>query len=223
MLRISELTKSFGKKTILDSISFTVEPGEIIGLVGENGAGKSTMLHMLATLTTPDSGDISLKDLTYGKNNKKIRKQIGFVAQDIALWNDFNVKENMTFFEKISWGHKNKDELRELCLDMNLDKWDEPVKTLSGGMKRKLNLAVSLIHDPSLLLLDEPTVGIDLKSRKEIGAYLRTQAKQNEKMILYTSHDMDEIESLCDRIYCIGNDPFYFDILTKAGKSPKLL
>lgn len=223
MLHISELSKSFGKKQILDSISFTVKPGEIIGLVGENGAGKSTMLHSLATLTKTDSGNISLQNLTYGKDTKKIRKQIGFVTQDIALWDDFTVKENMIFFEKISWVRKNKDELQRLCLEMNLDKWDESVKTLSGGMKRKLNLAVSLIHDPLLLLLDEPTAGIDLKSRKEIGAYLSNQAKQHGKMILYTSHDMDEIKSLCDTIYCIGNDPFYFDVLKKAGKDPILL
>ncbi|WP_174613996.1 ABC transporter ATP-binding protein [Virgibacillus ihumii] len=223
MLRICKLSKSYGKKQILDSISFTVEPGEIIGLVGENGAGKSTMLHVLATLTKADSGNISLQDLTYGKDKKQIRKQIGFVAQDIALWDDFTVKENMIFFEKISWGHKNIDELRELCLEMNLEKWDEPVKTLSGGMKRKLNLAVSLIHDPALLLLDEPTVGIDLKSRKEIGTYLSKQAKQSGKMIVYTSHDMDEIESLCDKIYCIGKDPFYSDVLKEAGNNPIIL
>ncbi|WP_077327364.1 ABC transporter ATP-binding protein [Virgibacillus siamensis] len=223
MLSINKLSKTFRKKQVLDSITFTVNPGEIIGLVGENGAGKSTMLHILATLSKPDSGTLTLQKMSYDKDKKHIRKQIGFVPQDIALWDEFTVKENMLFFERLSWTHKNEDELQQLCFNMKLDKWNQPVKTLSGGMKRKLNLAISLIHDPSLLLLDEPTVGIDLKSRKEIGAYLSEQAKRNDKMIIYTSHDMDEIENLCDTIYCIGKDPFYFDVLKKAGNNPILL
>ncbi|WP_164668420.1 ABC transporter ATP-binding protein [Virgibacillus doumboii] len=223
MLNVDSLTKSYGKKLILDSISFTVKPGEIIGLVGENGAGKSTILKILATLSRPSSGNISLNNESYKQNRKSIRKEIGYVAQDIAVWDEFTVKENMIFFEKLSWKNKTKDELRQICRDMKLEKWEEPVTTLSGGMKRKLNLAISLIHDPMLLLLDEPTVGIDLKSRKEIGGYLYNQARNHGKMILYTSHDMDEIDNLCDRILCIGEDPFYQQVLKESGKEPILL
>lgn len=147
-----------------------------------------------------------------------MRKQIGFVPQDIAIWDEFTVEENMVFFEKLSWKKKSNAQLKQLCQEVNLEKWKEPVKTLSGGMKRKLNIAISLIHDPQLLLLDEPTVGIDLKSRKEIGAYLKDQAVKNEKIIVYTSHDMDEIINLCDRVFCIGEDPFYKTILKNSGK-----
>ncbi|WP_106496960.1 ABC transporter ATP-binding protein [Lentibacillus sp. Marseille-P4043] len=218
MLNIDSLSMKYGKKQILNAVSFSVKPGEIVGLVGENGAGKSTMLKILATLLNPTAGSIKLNHDTYKQSRKKVRKQIGFVPQDIALWDEFSVEENMVFFERLAWKHKNRQELRQLCLDMKLEKWKEPVKALSGGMKRKLNLAISLIHDPSLLLLDEPTVGIDLKSRKEIGAYLSDLAKKNDKIVLYTSHDMDEIINLCDHVYCVGNDPFYQQVLQEAGK-----
>jgi ABC-2 type transport system ATP-binding protein len=217
MLHIDGLSKTYGKKMILDNISLSVEAGEIIGLVGENGAGKSTLLKILATLQLPAQGDIILNKMSYQSQRKSVRKNIGFVPQEIAIWDDLTVEENMVFFGKLSWKHKSNAQLKQLCLDMNLTKWKAPVKTLSGGMKRKLNLAISLIHDPHLLLLDEPTVGIDLKSRKEIGTYLKNQANHG-RTIIYTSHDMDEIIHLCDRVLCIGNDPFYRDILDDAGK-----
>ncbi|AIF43251.1 ABC transporter ATP-binding protein [Virgibacillus sp. SK37] len=216
MLTIESLSKSYGKKQILNSISLSIEKGEIVGLVGENGAGKSTLIQLLATIDKPTTGAIILENSNYDSHKKEIRKQIGFVPQELALWEEFTVRENMVFFEKLSWIRKSTAELKQLCLDMNLDKWDEPVHTLSGGMKRKLNLAISLIHDPLLLLLDEPTVGIDLKSRKEIGNYLQVQAKKYGKIVIYISHDMDEITSLCDRVVCIGDDPFYQNILAKT-------
>lgn len=222
MLDVKALSKTYGRKKILDSISFSAQKGEIIGLVGENGAGKSTLLKILATLEKPTDGKLLLNELPYQKRQKEIRKEIGFVPQDIAIWDEFTVEENMVFFEKLSWKRKNKAQLKQHCLDMNLDRWKEPVKTLSGGMKRKLNLAISLIHDPSLLLLDEPTVGIDLKSRKEIGAYLKKQAAA-DMIIVYTSHDMDEITYLCDRVLCIGEDPFYKGILKESGQAIILL
>ncbi|MBR3119296.1 MAG: ABC transporter ATP-binding protein [Oceanobacillus sp.] len=218
MLEVQSITKSYGKKLILNQISFSVQPGEIIGLVGENGAGKSTLLNILATLASPTNGNIVLYEKSYREKRKEVRKQIGYVPQDIAIWEEFSVEENMVFFEKLSWKRRSKQELQQLCLDMELDKWKEPVKTLSGGMKRKLNMAISLIHEPDLLLLDEPTVGIDLKSRKEIGNHLKNLAIKENKMIMYTSHDMDEISTLCDSIICIGEDPFYKNLLKEANK-----
>lgn len=213
MLKVSNLTKAYGKHTVLNHISFTAHQGEIIGLVGENGAGKSTLLSLLATLKSPDSGEILINNKSVNKHIKQLRREIGFVPQDIAIWENFTVEENMKFFEKLSWKKKSNDELRQLCIDMKLNKWKEKVKTLSGGMKRKLNLAISLIHDPTMLLLDEPTVGIDLKSRKEIGIYLNKLATTQNVLILYTSHDMDEITDLCHRVICLGDDPFYQDLL----------
>lgn len=218
MLNIQQLTKLYGRKKVLNDVSFSIDKGQIVGLVGENGAGKSTLLSILATLQQPTKGTVSLNNQQYKDHLKEIRKQIGFVPQEIAIWDDLTVEENMVFFEKLSWVKKTKDELRQLCLNMKLDQWKEPVKILSGGMKRKLNLAISLIHDPQVLLLDEPTVGIDLKSRTEIGNYLHELATSQEKIIVYTSHDMDEIKTLCDHVFCLGNDPFYEQYLRKSGK-----
>lgn len=219
MLKIQSLSKAYSKKSILKNVSFQIQQGEIIGLVGENGAGKSTLLHILATILKPSSGTIIFNEQVYSRKSLgKFRKQIGFVPQEVAIWDQFTVEENMLFFEKLSWKKKSKEQLRQLCLDVKLDKWKESVHTLSGGMKRKLNLAISLIHEPSLLLLDEPTVGIDLKSKQEIASYLKKLAKEKGLTIVYISHDMDEIINLCDRIFSLGEDPFYYEFLTKLDK-----
>lgn len=217
MLQVNSLQKSYHKHKILTDVNLLVNPGEVVGLVGENGAGKSTLLEILATVLPQSSGSIELESYSYSKNIKSIRKLIGYVPQEISLWEEFTVAENFLFFEKLSWKRRTLEECKQLCLDMQLNKWDEPVESLSGGMKRKLNLAISLIHDPILILLDEPTVGIDMRSKEEIGNYLVNLAKNEGKMIIYTSHDMNEIISFCDRIYCLGNDPFYADLLKSRG------
>lgn len=216
MLEVHDLSKKYGKKKVLDNVSFHVDKGEVVGLVGENGAGKSTLLHILATIIKQSSGHFSI-DGEPDSKPANIRKKIGFVPQEVALWEDFTVKENMQFFEKLSWKRKSINQLKELCEAMLLYAWDERVDALSGGMKRKLNMAISLIHDPPILLLDEPTVGIDLKSKKEIAQYLTWMAMSQEKTILYISHDMDEITTICDRVISIGDDPFYEQILSDAN------
>ncbi|NYF25339.1 ABC transporter ATP-binding protein [Sporosarcina sp. JAI121] len=215
MLEVTGLQKKYKEKTVFENVTLQMKPGEIVGLVGENGAGKSTLLELLATVMQPTLGEIELEGFSYTDGFKTIRRLIGYVPQDIAVWEEFTVEENMQFFEKLSWKKHTKEECRQLCVDMQLTQWKEEVRSLSGGMKRKLNLAISLLNDPVLLLLDEPTVGIDLKSKIEIGSYLHNLAKSDGKMIMYTSHDMDEITTLCDRVYSIGKDPFYMDLLTK--------
>ncbi|WP_371922522.1 ABC transporter ATP-binding protein [Sporosarcina sp. Marseille-Q4943] len=209
--------KRYRRKSVLQNVSFEMKEGEIVGLVGENGAGKSTLLQILATALEPTAGELRLDGKRYADDFKRLRQMIGYVPQDISVWEEYTVEENMRFFEKLSWQRRSPEECRNLCLDMQLTQWKEPVHTLSGGMKRKLNLAISLLHDPILLLLDEPTVGIDLKSKTEIGRYLLNLAKKEGKMILYTSHDMDEITNVCDRVYSIGDDPFYPTLLKKRG------
>ncbi|BAQ11902.1 ABC transporter ATP-binding protein [Bacillus sp. OxB-1] len=216
MLEVIGLNKTYKKKTVLHDLSFEMQPGEIVGLVGENGAGKSTLLKILATALPATAGEVTLAGVPY-QNGKGIRPKIGYVPQEIAVWEEYTVEQNMRFFEKLSWKRRSPEECRQLCLDMQLTHWKEPVHSLSGGMKRKLNMAISLLHDPILLLLDEPTVGIDLKSKTEIGTYLHDLAKRERKMIMYISHDMDEIGNLCDRVYSIGDDPFYTDLLRKRG------
>ncbi|HLQ73059.1 MAG TPA: ABC transporter ATP-binding protein [Bacillota bacterium] len=223
MLRIKSVHKTFGTKEVLKDVTCEIKRGEIVGLVGENGAGKSTLLEIIATLQRPTKGTIELAENSYDKSLKQVRKQIGFVPQDIAVWEEFTVKENMMFFEKFSWKRRSVEELRSLCLDMNLDRWDDKVNTLSGGMKRKLNVAISLIHEPNILLLDEPTVGIDLKSKQEISRHLVQLAKDKHLTIIYTSHDMDEIMNVCDYTYCLGDDPFYETFLKERGQRVEVL
>src|SRR5699024_1870439 len=223
MLRIKSVHKTFGTKEVLKDVTCEIKRGEIVGLVGENGAGKSTLLEIIATLQRPTKGTIELAENSYDKSLKQVRKQIGFVPQDIAVWEEFTVKENMMFFEKFSWKRRSVEELRSLCLDMNLDRWDDKVNTLSGGMKRKLNVAISLIHEPNILLLDEPTVGIDLKSKQEISRHLVQLAKDKHLTIIYTSHDMDEIMNVCDYTYCLGDEPFYETFLKERGQRVEVL
>jgi len=218
MLKIQSLAKSYGTKEVFTNINCHVKHGEIIGLVGENGAGKSTLLHIIATLQKQSAGKLFLNDYDYKRQMKQVRQQIGFVPQEVSLWEHLTVKENMEFFEKLSWKRKTSEDLRQLCLEMELEQWKEQVSTLSGGTKRKLNLAVSLIHDPQLLLLDEPTVGIDLKSKQEIAHYLKMLAHERQVAIIYISHDMDEIINLCDYTYCLGEDSFYETFLQQHGQ-----
>lgn len=223
LIQVNELTKQYRNHKVLEDIHFTVNKNEIIGLVGENGAGKTTLLKILATIIPPTKGQISYDGKSMKKNVKNIRKGIGYVPQEISVWEDFSVKENMLFFAKLAWKRRTKEQCRQICLDMKLTQWEEKVHTLSGGMKRKLNLAISLLNDPDILLLDEPTVGIDLKSKTEIMDYLKRYVRENNKMILYTSHDMDEITSLCDRVLVIGADPFYRDVLIERGITVEVL
>ena len=213
MLEVKSLSKKYGEKTVFEDLELSAEAGEIIGLVGENGAGKSTLLKILATLSLPSSGEISLMNQTYRKNEKKLREYIAYVPQDIALFEELTVMENMKFFQRLSRKKVSKEDLKALLSSVNLQADQVKVSNLSGGMKRKLNLAVSLISDPKLLLLDEPTAGIDLRSRIEIGAFLKKLALEKNILIIYTSHDMNEIEQVCSRVVIIGEDPFYSKIL----------
>lgn len=217
MLKVNNVSFSYRTKKVLDNVSIEIEDGEIIGLVGENGAGKTTFLNILATLLKPKKGTIEFNDLNYKNKKRTIRKQIGYVPQEIALWDDLTVMENMLFFEKLSWVKKSEKDLKNILLDMQLDRFDSKVKELSGGMKRKLNLAISLIHDPNLLLLDEPTVGIDLKSKIEINEILKYMSEEEDMTVIYTSHDMSEITQLCDRTIVFGSDPFYRQLLRREG------
>ena len=213
MLEVRSLSKSYGKKKVLENFNLFASEGEVIGLVGENGAGKSTLLKILATLLKEDSGQVLLNDRDYKKHYRSLRKYIAYVPQELALWEDLTVMENMKFFENLSKTRRSKEELKSILEAVQLKQDDKRVNQLSGGMKRKLNLAVSLINEPKLLLLDEPTAGIDLKSRIEIGDFLKNLAQEQKVLIIYTSHDMNEIEQICDRVVIIGQDDFYRNLL----------
>ena len=200
MIHIENIEKKYRNYRSLNGISLDIQEGEIFGLLGENGAGKSTLVSILATVLKPSAGNVRMNGLDLRKQKRQIRQMIGFVPQEIALWEDFTVKENFYFWSKFVKEKPSEEKLLGLCEAVSLkDKWDEKVSNLSGGMKRKLNIAVALIHDPAILLMDEPTVGIDLQSKLEINQYMKRMAQQG-KTIVYITHDIHEIIHLCDRI-----------------------
>ncbi|MTH54668.1 ATP-binding cassette domain-containing protein [Bacillus mangrovi] len=210
MIEIQNVSKSYGKKQPLNRVSLTIPEGEVFGLLGPNGAGKSTLLSILATISVQDQGTAQIGGLDSKKQKKQVRRKIGYVPQDVALWEQNTVKENMTIFGRLSKSKATKDELKKLCSDVKLeDQWNEKVSSLSGGMKRKLNIAAALIHDPDILLMDEPTVGIDLQSKLEINQLVKRLA-QDGKTIVYTTHDLNEIVTLFDRIGVLKNGAFSF-------------
>src|SRR5690625_1889400 len=181
-----------------------IEKGEIVGLLGPNGAGKSTAISMLSSLIEPTEGDVLFHKKSMLKNPTPLRRVTGVVPQDIALYEDLTAEENLYFFGRIyrMRGKELKEKVEEVLKLIGLtDRKKDVVKKFSGGMKRRLNIGVALLHDPEFLIMDEPTVGIDPQSRNYI---LETVKRLNEEKgltILYTSHYMEEVEYLCDRIY----------------------
>lgn len=204
LLRVQNISKQFKKIKAVDDISFTVKKGEILGLLGPNGAGKSTTISMISTLLQPDSGDIYYADTSILKKPKVIQESLGYVPQEIALYPMLSGKENLLFWGRAYGlkGPKLKEKIEEISEVIGIkDRLKDKVKTYSGGMKRRLNIGVALLHDPELIIMDEPTVGIDPQSRKHI---LDTVLELNKKgmTVIYTSHYMEEVEYLCNRI-CI--------------------
>jgi ABC-2 type transport system ATP-binding protein len=207
MIEVKEIHKSYGSTQAVKGISFTINDGECYGLLGPNGAGKSTTINMLSTLFPPDSGEITINGLDIKKSSEQVKKILGVVPQEIALYVNFTSWENMMF-----WGglhsipkselHKKAEELLKL-VGLS-DRKDEKVKTYSGGMKRRINLACALLHSPKILLLDEPTVGVDPQSRNMIFELIE-QLNKDGMTIIYTTHYMEEAERLCDRIGIIDS------------------
>lgn len=202
LLKVQNLKKSYGNIDAVNDISFVVEKGEILGLLGPNGAGKSTAISMISTLFQPDSGDILFKGNSIIKKPRLIQEQLGIVPQDIALYQNMNGYENLKFWGQAYGlkGSKLKERIMAVSEIISIsDRLKDKVKTYSGGMKRRLNIGVSLLHEPELLIMDEPTVGIDPQSRNHI---LDTVKKLNQQglTIIYTSHYMEEVEDLCRRI-----------------------
>ena len=203
-LEIKNISKGFKDLQAVDDLSFSIKEGEIFGLLGPNGAGKSTTISMITTLLKPDDGDILYKNISIFEDPKILEKELGLVPQDIALYPSLSGYDNLKF-----WGHVYgirgkalKTRIEEIAEIIGLsDRLKDKVEKYSGGMKRRLNIGVALIHKPKFLIMDEPTVGIDPQSRNHI---LDTVKRLNKEgmTIIYTSHYMEEVEELCDRI-CI--------------------
>jgi len=207
MIRISDVTKKFPTVTALQNVSLTVADGEFFGLLGPNGAGKSTLMNLLIGYLDPDAGEIFVGDEKVTRDNLEARKNIGLVPQSLALYDDISAQENLEIFGSFYHIEKRtlRDRIEERLRAVELyDRRKDKVSTFSGGMKRRLNLIASLLHDPSLLLCDEPTVGVDPQSRNAIFDYLEMLNREG-KTIVYTTHYMEEAERLCTRIAIIDS------------------
>lgn len=203
MLKISNLKKSYGDIHAVKGVDLTVEKGEIVGLLGPNGAGKSTTISMISTLIKPDAGMIEFKNDDVLKNPKPIQKVLGIVPQEIALYPTLTGYENLKFWGNAYGikGSKLKEKIEEVSEIIGIkDRLKDKVEKYSGGMKRRINIGAALLHDPELLIMDEPTVGIDPQSRNHILETIKMLNKRGMS-IIYTSHYMEEVEFLCDRIY----------------------
>lgn len=202
LVKIENLVKKYDTNTAVKGISFNIEKGEVFGLLGPNGAGKSTTISMLCGLLKPTSGNIFIEDKDALKNPMVVKKIMGLVPQDIALYPTLTAKENLYFFGRMYnlSGKYLKERVNEVLKIAGLtDRKDDKIKDYSGGMKRRINIAAALLHNPKILIMDEPTVGIDPQSRNHI---LESVKKLNEEgmTIIYTSHYMEEVEYLCSRI-----------------------
>jgi len=202
MLTLAHLRKSFGRLVAVDDVSFTLERGQLVGLLGPNGAGKTTTVSLIAGLVAPDKGEVLVAGERLNGDADPKKRQIGLVPQEIALYDELSARANLRFFGAL-YSLSGAALENAIASAMELvglaDRLNDRVATYSGGMKRRLNLAAGLLHDPDVLLLDEPTVGVDPQSRNAIFENLET-LKRRGKALLYTTHYMEEVERLADRI-----------------------
>jgi ABC-2 type transport system ATP-binding protein len=207
LVEIQGLEKHFGEIPAVDGIDMHIEKGEILGLLGPNGAGKSTTISMIATLLEPTAGSILFMGKSIHEDPKRIQQVLGFVPQEIALYPTLTGKENLQFWGRVYGlrGGKLKERISEISQVIGLEeRLKDRVDTYSGGMKRRLNIGVALLHKPKFIIMDEPTVGIDPQSRSFILDTVR-ELRDQGSTILYTTHYMEEAESLCDRIYIMDH------------------
>jgi len=202
MIQVSNLSKYFDSIQAVKNISFSIKKGEVFGLLGPNGAGKSTTINMMSSILKSDEGTIHINENNIKQNPDACKQLIGVVPQEISLYDDFSAYDNLMF-----WGSLYKVPIKKLkqriavILDIIglFERKDDLIKTYSGGMKRRINIAAALLHEPKILFMDEPTVGVDPQSRNRIFEIVETLNQQGIT-IVYTTHYMEEVERLCNRI-----------------------
>jgi ABC-2 type transport system ATP-binding protein len=207
ILEVHNLSKKYGDFTAVKGISFDIEEGEIFSLLGPNGAGKTTTISMLSTLYTPSGGDATIGGHSVTREPMAVRNTIGVVPQDLALYEDLTARENLTFWGQMYGldGKPLKNRIEEVLAQIGLtEKGHDRVRTYSGGMKRRVNIGVGLLHKPRLLFMDEPTVGIDPQSRRAILDTVKDLNRQG-MTVLYTTHYMEEAAELSDRVGIIDH------------------
>jgi len=207
-IEVENITKQFGKFTAVDGITFAVQHGEIFGLLGPNGAGKSTLIRMMTTLIEPTSGTARVAGFDVREDPDDVRKIIGVIPQAMTTDLDLSAEENLVIFAKL-YGvprARRTSIIRELLEAVGLGQWgDKPVKNLSGGMRRRLEIARGLVHEPKIFFLDEPTTGLDPVSRVTVWEMLERLKKERDLTILLTTHYMDEADKLCDNIAIVDH------------------
>lgn len=206
-ITVEGLKKTFGDIIALDGIDLSIPSGQCYGLLGPNGAGKTTAMNIISTYLTPDSGRVEVNGLDIRTHPLKIRGMLGMVPQEISLYDNLTARENIIFFGGLYDIDRKTLKVRtdELLKLLGLDeRADDSTRKFSGGMKRRLNIACSLAHDPEIILMDEPTVGIDPQSRNFIYEFIEKLSTQG-RTIVYTSHYMEEVERLCNRAAIIDN------------------
>jgi ABC-2 type transport system ATP-binding protein len=207
LLEVDKLVKTFGTLKAVDRLSFSVEAGEAFGLLGPNGSGKSTTMMMICGLLAPDSGQARLEGTLLDRRQPSSRQRLGIVPQDLAIYPDLTARENLMFFSGL---YHLRRQARQQKVDCALEqvglsaRADDLASTFSGGMKRRLNFAAAVMHDPVLLILDEPTVGVDPQSRAHLIDCIRSLQK-NGTAIIYASHYMEEVQAVCSRAAIIDH------------------
>jgi ABC-2 type transport system ATP-binding protein len=216
IIKVKNISKRFNDKLVLDNISYEVKEGEIFGFIGPNGAGKSTLINIMTSLLAPDNGTIEICGYDILTEPIKAKECMGYVPQELALMEDLSAYDNLEFFGAL-YGLKGKllkERIAEALKVTGLEETrKQKVKKFSGGMKRRLNIAVSILHHPKVLILDEPTVGVDPQSRNHIFSFIKNICKEWGTTVIYTSHYMEEIEELCKRVFIIdlGKEVSYGD------------
>jgi len=207
ILEAHHLSKKFGDFAAVKGVSFNIERGEIFSLLGPNGAGKTTTISMLSCLIPPTSGDASIAGYSISKNPMGVKRLIGIVPQEIALYDAFSARENLVFWGRMygMGGLALRQRVEQILGQIGLfDKADQRVATYSGGMKRRVNIGVGLLHRPQIIYMDEPTVGIDPQSRRNILDTVK-ELNQQGTTVLYTTHYMEEAQELSDRVGIIDH------------------
>lgn len=227
MIDLDSISKRFGDLQAVDTLSFSIEKGEIFGLLGPNGAGKSTTISMMAGLVSADTGKITLNGLL--PNSIQAKRSIGLIPQSIALYQELTAIDNLSFFADL---YSLDKELKDKRINWSLefvglqDRAKDLVKNYSGGMKRRLNLAASLLHDPDYIFMDEPTAGVDPQSRNKLFDSV-LELKKLGKTIIYTTHYMEEAQKLCDRVGIIDQGKLMAldtvpNLISKHGGASKI-
>ncbi|WP_027624039.1 ABC transporter ATP-binding protein [Clostridium lundense] len=203
---VKNITKRFDDKLVLDNISFEIKEGDVFGLIGPNGAGKSTLISIMTGLIKSNSGEVTIGGYSMSKDPLKAKGLIGLVPQELALMETLSAYDNLEYFGAFYGlgGKLLKERIEEALIITGLnEKKKVKVKKFSGGMKRRLNLAVAIMHRPKILILDEPTVGVDPQSRNYIFEFIKKVNKEDNTTVLYTSHYMEEVEQLCNNIFIL--------------------